>query len=409
MGIVSPHFSLPESLPGAKAPVKIWSPLVGIDYAAQNQIRTVAALPHVHGVAIMPDVHAGNSVTVGSVIAMDNAVSPAAVGVDIGCGMMAVQLDATITDLPADLAAIRSAWESVVPVGIAKHATKSEILKTDGFLRRDLKKLYAGFTQLRMDVSHLEKTSIRQCGTLGGGNHFIELCSDHTGTLWLMLHSGSRGIGKALAEQHIAAARTLEWNSDLPDRNLAIFLRRDEHGHEYPQWGDYLHDLYWAQRYAAFNREVMMAALIAALRAHLPAFDCVHAINCHHNYVSEERYDDLDLVITRKGAISAKEGELGIIPGSMGTGAYIVRGLGNSASYCSASHGAGRVMSRSQARNLFTLADLEHQTRGVECRKDRGVVDEIPAAYKNLDEVIAYQRDLIEVVAKLETLVCIKG
>lgn len=402
-------YGLPQSLPGTEAPVKLWSPLLEIDFSAQSQIRTVAALPNVHGIAIMPDVHSGNSVTVGSVIAMRQAVSPAAVGVDIGCGMIAVKLSITIADLPADLSSIRNAWESVVPVGFAKHKTKAEIFKTDGFFRRDLKKLYSRFNQLRVDVSNLEKTSVRQCGTLGGGNHFIELCADSAGTLWLMLHSGSRGIGKALAEQHIARARNLEWNSDLPDRNLAVFLHRDESGHEFPEWKDYLHDLYWAQEYAAFSRRVMMASIIKAFRAFIPGFSCGEAINCHHNYVSEERFDDLELVITRKGAISARRGELGIIPGSMGTGAYIVRGLGNESSFCSASHGAGRVMSRSEARQTFSLADLLEQTAGVECRKDRGVLDEAPRAYKDLDRVMDFQRDLVEIVAKLDTLLCIKG
>lgn len=407
--LFSNKYGLPEALPGASVPVRLWSPLSEIDYSAQRQIRNVAALPNMHGIAIMPDVHSGNSVTVGSVIAMRQAVSPAAVGVDIGCGMIAVKLSSTIADLPADLADIRMAWESVVPVGFAKHKTKAEIFKTDGFFRRDLKKLYSRFNQLRVDVSSLEKTSVRQCGTLGGGNHFIELCADGDGALWLMLHSGSRGIGKALAEQHISRARRLEWNSDLPDHNLAVFLHRDETGHEFQEWNDYMHDLYWAQDYAAFSHEVMMASIIEQLRVFLPGFSCSEAINCHHNYVSEERFDDLELVITRKGAISARHGELGIIPGSMGTGAYIVRGLGNDAAYCSASHGAGRVMSRSETRQTFSMDDLLEQTAGVECRKDRGVLDEIPGAYKNLDRVIDYQSDLVEVVAKLETLLCIKG
>ena len=224
-----------------------------------------------------------------------------------------------------------------------------------------------------------------------------------------MLHSGSRNIGKEIAERHIYRAKHLEWNSDIPDRNLAVFLRRDDTGREYPQWSDYLHDLYWAQHYAVLNRRVMMAAVKHVLTSFLPAVDFIQEINCHHNYVSEETYDGMDLVITRKGAISAREGEFGIIPGSMGTGSYIVRGLGNPAAFNSASHGAGRKMSRGQARQHFTLDDLITQTKGVECRKDSGVLDELPGAYKDLSQVIQHEADLVEVVTKLDTLLCVKG
>ncbi|MDO4685612.1 MAG: RtcB family protein [Corynebacterium sp.] len=402
-------FGFPISVPGSHAPVRMWSPLAEVDHAAQRQIRNVSRLPWVHGVAVMPDVHAGAGVTVGSVIAMSQAVSPAAVGSDIGCGMMAVKTTLTLMDLPSELAPLRSAWESVVPVGFAKHATRAGILAVDGLLRREVKKLFSRFDALRVDVSAAEHNAFRQCGTLGGGNHFIELCVDESGIVWIMLHSGSRNIGKELAERHIARARNLEWNSDIPDRNLAVFLHRDEDGREYPQWNDYLHDLYWAQDYALMNRKVMMASVKAKLLEFFPECRFLEEVNCHHNYVSEERYDDVDLIITRKGAISAKKGELGIIPGSMGTGSFIVRGLGNPDSYCSASHGAGRRVSRGTARETFSLDDLIAQTSGVECRKDYGVLDEIPGAYKDLNTVMEHQCDLVEVVARLDTLLCVKG
>lgn len=402
-------FGFPISVPGAQAEVRMWSPLIDVDHHAQRQIRSVAALPWTHAVAVMPDVHAGAAVTVGSVIAMKQAVSPAAVGADIGCGMMAVRTSATLGDLPDDLRNLRSLWESAVPVGFAKHNTRADVFKTNGLLRRDLKKLFAEFSQLRVDVSRAQNTAVRQCGTLGGGNHFIELCADQQQQLWLILHSGSRGIGKELAERHIARAKRLAWNSDIHDSDLAVFLHRDETGRQYCEWTDYLHDLYWAQRYAAFNRLVMMESITTAFRHVVPTATVTQQINCHHNYVSEETYDGLDLVITRKGAISAQAGEYGVIPGSMGTGSYIVRGLGNTKSFCSASHGAGRRMSRGSARQAFSLDDLVAQTAGVECRKDYGVLDEIPSAYKDLDQVMAYQQDLVAVEAYLETLLCIKG
>lgn len=402
-------FGFPVSVPGSRAEVRLWSPLIDVDHEAQNQIRSVAGLPWTHAVAVMPDVHAGTGVTVGSVVAMNQAVSPAAVGCDIGCGMMAVQTSITINDLPDDLKNLRMMWESVVPVGFAKHKTRAEMLKTNGMLRQQLKKLFGQFSQLRVDVSHAQNTAERQCGTLGGGNHFIELCSDDQDQLWLMLHSGSRVIGKEIAERHIAKAKRLEWNSDIKDRNLAVFLHRDETGRVYPEWTDYLHDLYWAQHYAAFNRLVMMESIKSVFAQLFPAVEFSQQINCHHNYVSEETYEGRDLVITRKGAISAQAGQLGVIPGSMGTGSYIVRGLGNVQSFCSASHGAGRTMSRGAARALFSLDDLVAQTKGVECRKDYGVVDETPAAYKDLQQVMAYQQDLVTIEQRLETLLCIKG
>ena len=258
-------------------------------------------------------------------------------------------------------------------------------------------------------MSASEQTAIRQCGTLGGGNHFIELCADTTETIWLTLHSGSRNIGKEIAHRHIGRAKTLDWDRHGPHRGLPVILRRDAAGVEQTEWADYLHDLTWAQDYAALNRTIMMATIKTALHNLLPQVRYTTEMNCHHNYVAIEHHAGAELAITRKGAISANRGEWGIIPGSMGTGAAIVRGLGNPAAYCSASHGAGRIMSRSEARRSFTLDDLAHQTAGVECRKDPGVLDEIPGAYKNLDQVLAYEQDLVTVETNLTTLLCVKG
>ena len=357
----------------------------------------------------MPDVHVGAAVTIGSVIAMRDAVSPAAVGGDIGCGMMAVRTNLTTSDLPDNLAPLRAAWEAAVPVGPNHYATRAPILKNHGLIRQQLTRHFQRFTDLSVDVSASEQTAIRQCGTLGGGNHFIELCADTTETIWLTLHSGSRNIGKEIAHRHIGRAKTLDWNRHGPNNNLPVILRRDATGAEQTEWADYLHDLNWAQDYAALNRTIMMATIKTALHNLLPQVRYTTEINCHHNYVAIEHHDGVELAITRKGAISATSGEWGIIPGSMGTGAAIVRGLGNPAAYCSASHGAGRIMSRSEARRSFTLADLAYQTAGVECRKDPGVLDEIPGAYKNLDKILAYEQDLVTAETKLTTLLCVKG
>ena len=404
------QFGLPVSLPGATSSTRLWSPVHEIEPRTQDQIRNVSKLPWVHGVAVMPDVHLGYGVTIGSVIAMDQAVSPSAVGVDIGCGMNAVRTSLKLADLPDDLGALRASIEKVVPVGHAGHDGTASVLRQDTKLGNRFESLFSRFSDLRAGmIADREGRALSQCGSLGSGNHFIELCTDEDQNIWLMLHSGSRNIGKELAERHIARAKTLEWNSDLPDRDLAVFLHRDEQGHVYPEWEAYLHDLYWAQDYAALSRQIMMASIKQVFSAAFPQTRYDDEISCHHNYVSEETYGGLDLVITRKGAISAQSGQLGVIPGSMGTGSFIVRGLGNEQSYCSASHGAGRKMSRGAAKRSFTLDDLAAQTAGVECRKDAGVLDEIPGAYKNLDSVIEAQRDLVEPVARLTTLLCVKG
>lgn len=326
------------------------------------------------------------------------------------CGMNAVKTSLTIDDLPDDLASIRRQLEAVTPVGFNAYDGTAPVLKRESKLSARFDNLFSGFADLRADgIDERQGKALSQCGTLGGGNHFQELCVDGDGSVWLMLHSGSRNIGKELAERHIAKAKDLEWNSDLPDRNLAVFLHKDADGHVYDEWTDYLHDLYWAQDYAALSRQIMMASFKDVVRTAIPQVTFEDEISCHHNYVSEETYDGHDLVITRKGAIAAHAGKLGVIPGSMGTGSFIVRGLGNEQSYCSASHGAGRKMSRGKAKKVFTVDDLAAQTAGVECRKDAGVLDEIPGAYKDLNQVIAYESDLVEPVARLETLLCVKG
>lgn len=401
---------LPFRLPGASAPTLVWAPEHEVEPAALDQLRNISKLPWVHGVRAMPDVHLGKGATVGSVIAMRNAVSPSAVGVDIGCGMSALKTSLTIDDLPDDLAPLRFGIEAAVPVGFNSHDGTAAAISADRVLKSAFVNLMSGFSELRApNVADREGRAMSQCGTLGGGNHFIEVCSDNDGTVWVTLHSGSRNIGKELAERHIDAAKGLEWNQNLPDRDLAVFLRTDENGHALPGWDNYIHDLWWAQDYALLNRSVMMAAVKDVIREHFPQVAFGEEIRCHHNYVSIEEVDGAELVVTRKGAISARKGQLGVIPGSMGTGSFIVSGLGSEQSFQSASHGAGRRMSRSKAKKLYTADDLAAQTRGVECRKDVGVVDEIPAAYKNLDDVMANQHDLVAVEARLETLLCVKG
>jgi tRNA-splicing ligase RtcB len=389
----------------------MWTYPAEVESAALDQLRTIADLPYIHHhVAVMPDVHLGKGATVGSVVAMRDAVSPAAVGVDIGCGMAALRTSLTAADLPDDLGAVRSAVEAAIPVGHLGHATVSKRV-------RGYRDLWSTFADLHPAVAGRLDRAMAQMGTLGSGNHFVELCLDTDDVVWLMLHSGSRNIGKELAEVHIRAAKQLPHNTGLPDRELAVFLAGT------PEMAAYRRDLDWAQAYARRNRETMLALYVEALRGFFPhmrvpavAEQGPHAgerafaeTNCHHNYMAEEHHYGADVLVTRKGAISARAGEYGIIPGSMGTRSYIVRGLGNAESFQSASHGAGRRMSRNRAKKMFTADDLAAQTAGVECRKDAGVVDEIPAAYKDIDQVIAYQHDLVEVAAELHAVLCVKG
>jgi tRNA-splicing ligase RtcB len=397
-----------QEVSGTRAPVRVWTDPATVDRQAMAQLRNVAELPWVDGVAVMPDVHVGTGATVGSVVAMRQAVCPAAVGVDIGCGMTAVRTSLTDADLPTDLARLRKKVEDAVPVGTAVHRKALDPHLLHG-LDGDWDDFWADYDELHPGARRLRGRSEAQLGTLGSGNHFIEICIERDGAdagrVWLMLHSGSRGIGRELAERHMEIAARMPHNADLPDRNLAVFVA------DTPEMSAYRRDLFWAQEYAHRSRQVMMALVRRAVRDAVPRakarFD--EPISCHHNYVAEESYGGRDLLVTRKGAIRAGAGELGIIPGSMGTSSYIVRGLGNPDAYCSASHGAGRRMSRGDAKNAFTLADLRSQTAGVECRKDSGVVDEIPGAYKDIDRVMADQTDLVEIVAHLKQVVCVKG
>jgi len=407
-------------VPGIRVPIRMWTDPDGVEDAAMQQLRNTTGLPWIHGLAVMPDVHYGKGATVGSVIALRDDISPAAVGVDIGCGMTAVRTSLVADDLPDDLSRLRAEIEKAVPVGFNAHRDAVDPARLRD-LPRDVAagwgEFWARFDDLDRSVAHRRERAQVQVGTLGGGNHFIEVCLQ-TGEdgepldggrapVWLMLHSGSRGIGNELAQAHIDRARSLPHNADLPDRDLAVFVAHT------PQMDAYRRDLFWAQEYARRNRAVMMALLQGVVRRVLgragraAGFD--EPISCHHNYVAEEVHDGVEVLVTRKGAIRAGRGDLGIIPGSMGTGSYIVRGLGNPASFCSASHGAGRRMSRNAARKRFTPSDLAAQTAGVECRKDSGVVDEIPAAYKDVRAVIAAQSDLVEVVARLRQVVCVKG
>ncbi|MFI5619589.1 RtcB family protein [Streptomyces sp. NPDC051567] len=392
-------------VPGANVAIRMWTDPASVEEGAMRQLRNTATLPWIKGLAVMPDVHYGKGATVGSVIAMKDAVCPAAVGVDIGCGMSAVRTSLTENDLPGDLSRLRSQIEKAIPVGAAMHRDPVDPARLYGFTETGYGDLWDRFDDLADEVKYRRDRAMRQLGSLGGGNHFCEVCVDSCGTVWLMLHSGSRNIGNELAEFHIDVARGLTHNQGLVDQDLAVFLAAT------PQMAAYRGDLFWAQEYAKYNRAVMMSLFKEVVRKEFRkakvSFD--HEISCHHNYVAEERYEGMDLLVTRKGAIRAGGGEYGIIPGSMGTGSYIVRGLGNEKSFHSASHGAGRAMSRTAARRRFSARDLAEQTRGVECRKDAGVVDEIPGAYKSIEHVIEQQTDLVEVVAKLRQVVCVKG
>ncbi|TCO64497.1 tRNA-splicing ligase RtcB [Actinocrispum wychmicini] len=387
-------------IPGQNVDIRLWTRPDQVEEQAMRQLHNIAALPWAFKhVAVMPDVHYGKGATVGSVIAMRDAVSPAAVGVDIGCGMAAVRTSLHANDLPDDLGRVRAEIEKAVPVGFGMH-------RASAFDERDAADwttFWRGFDSLAEGAKAELDRALHQMGTLGGGNHFIEVCLDTTGQVWVMLHSGSRGVGNVLAQHHISVAKGLAHNAELPDPDLAVFLAST------PEMAAYRHDLYWAQDYARRNRAVMLRLVCGVLRDQFPQVTFEEPISCHHNYVAEETHFGEDVMVTRKGAIRAGQGDLGIIPGSMGTGSYIVRGLGNPDSFSSASHGAGRRMSRTKARKQFSAEDLAEQTKGVECRKDSGVVDEIPAAYKDIDEVIANQSDLVEVVAKLKQVVCVKG
>jgi len=388
-----------------RVPVKVFTD--DVDPHARAQLANVAQLPIVFGhIAAMPDVHVGKGATVGSVIPTRRAIIPAAVGVDIGCGMNAVRLSLKSVDLPDSLALVRSAIERAVPVGFDEHGETGARRDACTPLARRLERITRKHPKIaKMQRDH-DKKWVRQMGSLGGGNHFIEICLDEAEHVWIMLHSGSRGVGNCIGQYFIAAAREQAQKHDvrLPDRDLAWFDEGSK------LFDDYVEAVGWAQDYAFANRREMMDLILGVLRRELPEFESTNeAINCHHNYVQQEEHFGERVYVTRKGAISARDGQLGIIPGSMGTRSYIVRGKGNPESFCSCAHGAGRRMSRSEAKRRFSRADLEAQTQGVECRKDKGVLDEIPGAYKDIDRVMADQTDLVEVVHTLKQIVCVKG
>ncbi|MEW9680196.1 RtcB family protein [Pseudomonas maumuensis] len=391
-------------------PIKLWTDGVPVEDDARKQLMNTAKMPFIFKhLAVMPDVHLGKGSTIGSVIPTVGAIIPAAVGVDIGCGMIAARTSLHARDLPDNLHGLRTAIEKAVPHG-----------KTFG--RRDqgawdnvpnqADQVWSGlagrFKAITDKHPRLEKTNNRQhLGTLGGGNHFIEVCLDEADRVWFMLHSGSRGVGNAIGNLFIelAQADMRQHMVNLPDRDLAYFEEGSRH------FADYVEAVEWAQDFARHNRELMMQAVVAATRKVLgkPFEASLEAVNCHHNYVQKEQHFGREVLVTRKGAVSAQKGQLGIIPGSMGAKSFIVRGLGNEESFCSCSHGAGRVMSRTKAKSRFTVEDQQRATAHVECRKDKDVIDEIPMAYKDIDAVMQAQRELVEVVHTLRQVVCVKG
>lgn len=394
---------------GSATSIKGWVHGVPLEDSAKQQLQNIAALPFVGPwLAVMPDVHLGKGATVGSVVPTRGAIIPAAVGVDIGCGMAAVRTTLTAKDLPDNLAQLRSSIERGVPVGNGRGGEHGKLpdgihaqLVESGLAQR-LELIKAKHRKIRTDKVD------KQIGTLGGGNHFIEVCLDESDAVWVMLHSGSRGTGNLIGSYFIERARqelaTRVLGFQLPDKDLAFFMQGE------PLFDDYVEAVSWAQDYARANREAMMARVLSDMRHRLPKFQlAAMAVNCHHNYVQKETHGGEELLVTRKGAVSARAGELGIIPGSMGTCSYIVRGKGNADSFHSCSHGAGRVMSRTAARQQITLAQHREATAHVECRKDAAVLDESPAAYKSIDAVMAAQTDLVEVVHTLRQVLCVKG
>lgn len=394
-----------QELREGRVPVRVYTDT--LEPAARAQLVNVSKLPIVHHhVAAMPDVHLGIGATVGSVIPTKAAIIPAAVGVDIGCGMIAVRLSLGANDL--DERSLRRVFDAItrhVPVGFAQHEEAAARADAAKPFKRGLRRILERHPGVQKRVGKRSDWT-RQLGTLGGGNHFIELCLDESNQAWVMLHSGSRGMGNAIGTHFIELAKreAERLQQQLPDRDLAWFAEGT------PAFDDYVEAVGWAQDYARVNRAEMLEIVLATLRRHLPGFETtLAAVNCHHNYVARERHYGEPVWVTRKGAIRAGAGEFGIIPGSMGVQSYIVRGRGNEESLDSCAHGAGRQMSRNAARKRFSVADLEAQTAGVVCRKDEGVLDEIPGAYKDIDEVMANQSDLVEIVHTLKQVLCVKG
>jgi tRNA-splicing ligase RtcB len=400
--------------PGGR-PVKLWTKGVPVEPEAKEQLARLARMPFIyHHVAVMPDVHVGKGSTIGSVIPTLGAVIPAAVGVDIGCGMMAAKTTLRAADLPDNLSKLRSAIEEAIPHGMSAK-TRNHKGRDTGSWNNPPPPVDAGWAGLKDEFDQLcrkwpklrNTNNYKHLGTLGSGNHFVEVCLDEEGFVWLMLHSGSRGVGNAIGTHFIELARQdmRKHMLNLPDQDLAYLEEGTQH------YDDYVEAVGWAQKFARVNREVMMHNLVRAVRSVItkPFETHVEAVNCHHNYVQRERHFGKDVLVTRKGAVSARQGELGIIPGSMGARSFIVRGKGNPESFNSCSHGAGRTMSRTEAKRRFTVQDAKDATAGVECRKDEGVIDEIPMAYKDIDAVMRAQSELVEVVHTLKQVVCVKG
>ena len=394
-------------------PIKAWTKGVAIEPEAEKQLRNVARLPFIYKwVAAMPDVHWGIGATVGSVIPTKRAIIPAAVGVDIGCGMMAVQTTLSASQLPDNLRGVRTAIERAVPHGRTDNGGRKDKGAWRELPTRQIgiwRQLQIGYKAIIDKYPKLDRgNDVNHLGTLGTGNHFIELCLDESDQLWFMLHSGSRGVGNRIGMFFIEMAKNdmRRHLQNLPDKDLAYFEEGTEH------FEDYFDAVSWAQEFALYNRKLMMEQLVDALAesGEVPAFSVTEsAVNCHHNYVAREEHYGAMVFVTRKGAVRARKGDLGIIPGSMGARSFIVRGLGNPESFQSCSHGAGRAMSRGEAKRRFTIEDHCKATAGVECRKDAAVIDETPMAYKPIDDVMNAQKDLVEVVHTLRQVVCVKG
>lgn len=393
--------------------IKSWTKGVPFEDEARKQVYNAAVLPFVHKwIAVMPDVHAGKGATVGSVIPTHRAIIPAAVGVDIGCGMMAVKTSLKAAQLPDNLRGVREEIEKAVPHGRSDSGGRNDrgawgeppetVVSAWNQLMPTFDKITAKYPRIA------RSNNVRHLGTLGTGNHFIEVCLDENEQVWIMLHSGSRGVGNSIGRTFIGLAREdmERWFIHLPDKDLAYLPEGTEH------FDDYVEAVEWAQNYARLNREMMMTHVLAAMQRmdSLPAFEArLEAVNCHHNYVAKENHYGKNVFVTRKGAVRARAGDMGIIPGSMGARSYIVRGKGNPDSFHSCSHGAGRVMSRTEAKKRFSIEDHVKATEGIECRKDEDVIDETPAAYKSIDAVMEAQKDLVEIVHTLRQVVCVKG
>jgi tRNA-splicing ligase RtcB len=399
---------------GYGVPIKAWTRGVAMEDQARKQLTNISQLPIVfHHVAVMPDVHFGIGATVGSVVPTQGAIIPAAVGVDIGCGMMAVETTLMASQLPDNLKNLRTAIESAVPHGRTSNGGRGDRgawHKIPAGVEKSWKTLsteYAAITDKHRKIG--QGNDLNHLGTLGTGNHFIEVCLDERDHVWFMLHSGSRGVGNRIGSYFIALAKEDMHHmlGKLPDKDLAYFREGTTH------FDDYAFAVGWAQRFAMTNRQLMMSAVIDAAKSNtsgLPKFALGEmAVNCHHNYVEREEHFGENVFVTRKGAVRARLGDLGIIPGSMGARSYIVRGKGEAEAFHSCSHGAGRAMSRGEAKRRFSVADHEKATEGIECRKDEGVIDETPMAYKPIDKVMEAQADLVEVVHTLRQVVCVKG